>query len=101
MRDVLKIPVKDVIPRREESLALQGISSSKEPSDRIVKLYQNARQLFEAICRPIGVAADITKEDFARVYKGEGRNEPLTPVQEIFEKADRLALFVVTVGHDV
>ncbi len=101
MRGVLKIPVKDVIPGQKESLALQGISSMKEPSDRIVKLYKSARVLFEAICRPIGVVADITKEDFAHVYRGEGRNEPSTPVQEIFEKADRLALFAVTVGHEV
>ncbi|UCF71228.1 MAG: hypothetical protein JSW49_02815 [candidate division WOR-3 bacterium] len=101
MRNVLKISVKDVIPGQKESLALQGISSLKEPSDRIVKLYQGARESFEAVCHPVGVVADITKEDFVRVYRGDGRNEASTPVGEIFEKADRLALFAVTVGHDV
>jgi hypothetical protein len=100
MREVITIAAKDIIPGQEDTLALQGMSSLKKPSDSIVNLYRGASKLFKGICHPIGVVADITKGDFASVYQGEGRNEPLTPVGEIFAKADRLALFAVTVGHD-
>lgn len=101
MRDVVTIAVKDTIPGQEDSLVLQGISPLKKASDSIVKLYRTATELFAEICHPIGVIADITKDDFELVYRGEGRNETKTPVGDIFTKADRLALFAVTVGCEV
>jgi len=101
MRDVVRFVVKDVIPGQKDSLALQGISATKIPSDSVLKLYQDARELFTECCHPVGVIADITKNDFEGVYRGEGRNEPRTPVEDIFTKANRLALFAITVGHEV
>jgi hypothetical protein len=101
MRDVVTITVRDIIPGQEDSLTLQGMSSLKKPSDNIVNLYRGASELFAEICHPIGVMADITKGDFELVYRGEGRNDTQTPVAEIFTKADHLALFAVTVGHEV
>ena len=43
----------------------------------------------------------VDAKQFAVIYRGEGRNEPATPLEEIFFKAERLALFAATIGHEV
>ena len=37
--------------------------------------------------------------EFAAVYRGEGRNAPGSPLAEILRRAERLALFAVTLGE--
>ncbi|MBE0432342.1 hypothetical protein IBX73_02615 [candidate division WOR-3 bacterium] len=101
MRDVIKISVAEVIPDQNDSLVFQGISSSVEPSRRIVELYDCARDLFVACAQPAGIVADITQLDFAAVFYGEGRNEPDAPVAAICARASCLALFAATLGQEV
>lgn len=101
MRNVVKIAVRDVIPGEQDSLVLQGISAQKRPSAGVMQLYRKAREIYTECCHPIGAFADIDKRDFECVYRGEGRNNPKTPVGDIFTVAERLALFAVTIGHEV
>lgn len=101
MREVVEIAVGETVPDQSDSLVLQGIASGVTPPPRIIELYQAARELFVACARPVGLFADITPQDFAAVYRGEGRNEADTPVNSIFTRAERLALFAVTVGHKI
>jgi hypothetical protein len=57
-----------------------------------------ARDLFPKVAEPIGMYEQIAPAEFARVYEGEGDNEPRTPVGEVSRRARRLALFAVTLG---
>jgi cobalamin-dependent methionine synthase I len=45
--------------------------------------------------------AEVDRDAFGAIYVGEGRNAAETPLAGIFPRADRLALFAVTLGHDV
>jgi hypothetical protein len=49
----------------------------------------------------VGIVVDISLDEFAAVYRGEGRNAPQTPLEEIFPRATRLALFAVTLGEPI
>ncbi len=101
MRRIVSIAPDDIAPEQDEPLVLQGLKAGTKPSAAVLDLYHDALALFLACVRPAGVFADISKDEFERVYRGEGRNETRTPVQEIFPRAERLALFAVTVGQKV
>jgi hypothetical protein len=60
-----------------------------------------AMAIFLKLAAPIGVAADATAADFQRVFEGEGRNAPDTPLGRIFPKARRLVLYAATIGPAV
>jgi len=47
-----------------------------------------------------GVAAEISQDEFAFVFEGEGNNEASTPVGEIFSQSEHLSLFAVTLGPE-
>jgi hypothetical protein len=64
-------------------------------------VWRDAERLFAQLADPTGMLREIAAGDFARVYEGEGNNEPRTPVSDIAPQADRLALFAVTLGPRV
>jgi hypothetical protein len=89
----------DVAPDRDAVLEHQGIPVGTSVKDHIEELYQQAVELLADTVSPAGIMCDISAEDFAGVYEGDGRNEDKTPVGDIFSRADHLALFVVTLGE--
>jgi hypothetical protein len=79
----------------------QGIPAEADPGERTRALLQEA---LDGLCRlaaPLAVFQEITAERFEEVHRGEGRNEPRTPLQGIFPGATRLALFAATLGPAV
>ena len=99
MSDVIDISKDEIIPDQTDALALQGIHPGTKVSANILTLFDRAVEIFAKRARPVGIVAGIDKKDFGLVYAGEGRNDKNTPVAEIFQKADHLALFAVTVGQ--
>ena len=98
MTEILKYSAADVRPSRAAALENQGIPSDKAVPEEIDALCTAAFELLAKVAAPTGILAEIAKQDFETVYHGEGRNEPNTPVGDIFNRADDLALFCVTVG---
>ncbi|MDH4209846.1 MAG: hypothetical protein OEV79_00135 [candidate division WOR-3 bacterium] len=96
---MIEIRKQEIIPSQEDAFALQGISSGSKVSSNIILLFDQAVKIFAEHAQPVGIIAEISKNDFGIIYAGEGRNETDTPVAEIFQKADRLALFATTVGQ--
>ncbi len=99
MREIVEIRKQEIVPGQKDVLALQGISSGTKVSSNILMLFEQAVRIFTEHAQPVGIVAEIGKNDFGVTYAGEGRNEIDTPVAEIFQKADRLALFATTVGQ--
>jgi len=99
MRDAVEIGKDEIIPDQKDALALQGISPGTKVSANILTLFNHAVDIFAKLARPVGIVAEIGRKDFGLVYVGEGRNDTNTPVAEIFQKADHLALFAATVGQ--
>jgi hypothetical protein len=91
----------DTLPDRREVLRLQGIPAGVEPSARVVEIFEAAVDMYAEAAEPRALLACISQEAFAEVFRGEGRNAPVTPVEAVVPRADALALFVATVGARV
>lgn len=78
-----------------------GIPAGAPAGERTENLFREALELFGVLAQPRGLLADITGDAFGTVYRGEGRNEPDSPLPAIVPRADRLALFAVTAGRPV
>jgi hypothetical protein len=99
VREIIKIEKHDVIPDGQAVLALQGIPSMSKVSSSIRMLFDQAIDIFAELAQPVGIIADVDKNNFGIIYAGEGRNESDTPVAGIYQKADNLAFFATTVGQ--
>jgi len=98
MNTTLTFSADDIAPAPEAAYGLQGIPKDAPIPERVEALFAASLVLFRATVDAHGMMAPITREEFAKVYMGEGRNEPITPVGGIFPQADDLALFAVTLG---
>jgi hypothetical protein len=101
MREVVTIEVRDILPDQRSILKSQGIPSHAGPGQRVQALLAEAQALLRELAMPVGLWAGISREEFAEVYRGEGRNAPENPLLEIYPRAERLALFAVTLGEEV
>lgn len=101
MRERVGWTAVESTPPRAEALRSQGLPEGHEPSARIAALVESALAEYVAAAEPRGLVEEISREEFAEVYRGEGRNAPATPLEVIAPRAERLALFVATVGEPV
>jgi hypothetical protein len=101
MREIVRIEAAEVLPAPEVIAQRLGLPAGAEPDGRTQAAIREALDLLRAGAKPVGLAAEIGTADFAAIYRGEGRNEPETPLAEIFPHAEALALFAVTIGPDV
>ncbi len=101
MREIIEIATNDAKPNKDVVLEMQGIPSDTEPPSKIAKLFESAMGLFTESSQPVGIISEISIPEFEVVYNGESLNEERTPLEEIFKRADSLALFAITVGEKV
>ncbi|MFH0981649.1 MAG: vitamin B12 dependent-methionine synthase activation domain-containing protein [Planctomycetota bacterium] len=101
MTELLTFSAAQVTPDRAAVFETQGLPAGQEVPEGTETLYTAAIDLFAEAAAPVGILSEISPADFEIVYHGEGRNEPRTPVGDIFGRADRLALFVVTLGEAI
>ncbi len=101
MRRVIDIKTEDITPSITGILAHQGMPPHVQADEPTLKPAREAIALWEHLSQPVGIFAEIAIHEFAQVYIGESRNEPETPLPNIYQRANALALFAVTVGHDV
>lgn len=88
-------------PDRSLALACQGLPADVTLPDRVQRLTDSALELYTGLARPRGTYLEVSKEQFAAIYPGEGCNSERTPLEVIYPRAAALALFVVTLGDAV
>jgi hypothetical protein len=93
------ITTDNIIPDTEEILRHQGIPRGAVVKDHIRELMREAVEEFRKTAEPKCIMREISKSDFAKVFQGEGLNASDSPIGDIYEKADDLALFAVTMGQ--
>lgn len=98
MTGILQFMPAEVLPSRDAVLENQGIAPGTVVTKEIDALCRTAIDVLEATAVPVGVMEEISEDDFRGIYDGEGRNEPRTPVADVYMQADHLALFAVTLG---
>lgn len=101
MREVVEITAREIVPAPLDVLRNLGDTCRAGPNERMESMTQGALSLLARHSAPVGLLAEISAGEFEAVYRGEGKNEPETPLQEIFPRADHLALFAVTLGEAV
>lgn len=95
---ILHFSVDDVVPEARAVCQCLGIPRDVTVPAHIEDLYVDALYRFREEAAPIGIVAEISLEDFATVYEGEGLNAADAVVGQVFPEAERLALFAVTLG---
>lgn len=101
MNSVIEISVEQIKPDRTGVLQTQGIPSNVFPSPKVKALYDSAEELFLKLAAPVGIISDILVDMFKGIYSGNGLNAGDTPLENIFPKADKLALFAFTLGMEI
>jgi len=99
MPDVFKL--EDILPSQVDVLIQQGFKAGMEIPERISALFEDSLKLFKENAKPEGIIAEVSNNDFAHIYQGEGKNDFDNPLLRIYPKADYLALFAVTMGAEV
>ena len=101
MTEIITFQTDECAPERDAVFELQGIPADTAVDEKIAAIYARACDLLAEVAEPAGILCAISPPDFEVIYQGAGRNEPHTPVGDIFKRADKLALFVVTIGPRV
>ena len=101
MREVSRFPIDSCTPTAAEILAGQGVPAGRETPEPVAVSLCEARDRFRELAIPMSLVSGITKEEFAAVYRGEGKNAPQSPLAGIFPKAEQLVMFAVTIGEQV
>jgi hypothetical protein len=101
MRQIIDITVDRIKPDPTGVFQSQGIPPGTSPPKKVKELYDSAEELFFQLAAPVGIIADISIEEFAEIYPGNGNNEPDTPLEHIFPRANHLALFAFTLGKEI
>jgi hypothetical protein len=101
MREIIKIPAEKIIPARENVLQTQCIPPGEKLSEELESLFRESMKMLGQFSRTKAVMASISIPEFELVYCGEGLNEEETPLGEIINQADHLALLAVTLGEEI
>ncbi|MBM4116409.1 hypothetical protein FJ251_01520 [bacterium] len=101
MRKVFGFTAAEFVPAPEAVLRAQGVKRDRAADPRTAGLCTEALGLLEGLARPTGLLQELSRADFAAVYCGEGRNAERSPLAEIAPRAERLALFALTLGAPV
>ncbi len=99
MRQLLDFAPEETVPRRQDVFELQGIPPDAKVSEVIEELFRKALEQLAHVVTPAGLYEEIPVADFDAIYTGQGKNEKITPVQDIHPRAARLALFAITLGE--
>ena len=99
MSRVASMAVSAVTPDSASVLRAMGVPEGREPGARVAGVLEDAVHEFATLAEPRGIVSDIDRDEFAAVYAGEGDNESPAPLELVLPRAERLTLFVVTLGE--
>jgi hypothetical protein len=99
VRSVFRFTAGECVPQTGAVLAAQGMPPAL--SGRTSRLFEQALHLFRELAAPAAVCEEVGREDFGRIYQGEGRNAAETPLALAYPQAERLDLFCVTLGQAI
>ncbi len=101
MSKIISFNIKEIEPEKDVVFKENGYFPAKNISKKIQNLYEEALNIFRENSNPVGIFSEISKEEFEKVFLGEGSNSNETPVQNIYPEAELLTLFAFTLGKEV
>lgn len=101
MRRVIQFGVGEVLPSDERVLMRVGVPAGIALAAAVASLLREASARISNLAQPRGVFQRVAADDFALIFRGDGRNADETSLHEIVPRAEALALFVGTIGREV
>ncbi len=101
MRKIYNIKVENAAPRIEDIFQAQGVPVRTKTDDRTYRIAEEAISIFRQKAFPTGIIMEISKDEFAEIFQGEGNNSDQSPVKPIYEESIDLALFALTIEEDI
>jgi len=101
MNNTIQIEPSVIQPSMNDLFQAQSKNGNYSPSKQIQATAQKALEGFLALARPQGKFKEITKTDFNTTYIGEGLNDTVSPLQNIYPLADKMALYAITLGTEI
>jgi len=98
---MIDFPLPRLEPPEAAVVAALGLKGGRRPSPRSAELLRRALELFRGLSEPRGVSLPVTAEEFAAIFRGQGRNARHAPLEVIFPRAERLHLFAFTLGERI
>jgi len=99
MREFARFDAAEIIPPAEVVLHGLGLPEGPALCAPTWALLDSALKICAQWAEPRGVFEEISADEFAEVYRGEGKNAAATPLEIIFPRAEGLALFAATLGE--
>jgi hypothetical protein len=100
MTQIVEIPTSELTLTAEDVLAQQGVPPGTQMRTDIAEICTRSLELLHETATTVGIVSEISLQEFANVFEGEGGNEADTPVGEIYGQSEHLLLFAVTVGKE-
>jgi hypothetical protein len=101
MSDIVTIEASRTLPNVASILAAQGVPENRMNDPRSRRLAEEAQASYARLSVPVGLVADIAREEFGPLYAGEGHNAAQTPLDMMIPQSHVLALFAITLGEAV
>jgi len=101
MKKIIDIEIQKIIPDKTDVLGHQGIPSNAEVSNVILDLLTEAYKLFKKSAAPVSMIAELSIDEFEKIYQGEGKNAYDDILSNIYPDSENLALFALTMGEKV
>lgn len=97
----MNLPISDLLPQPDQVLHDQGLKKGAQVRELIYNLAEDALGIFSLTARPKGLLSKCSLDEFEGIFFGEGKNAAENPLENIYPKADHLALFALTMSHEV
>lgn len=101
MRGLKRFSGVEIAPSRAEVLRRMEMPADAAISPELEGILNAALVRFLDLAGPVGLVEPVSHQEFSAIYQGDGRNAPATPLEPIAARAERLSLFVATVGQAV
>jgi len=98
---MIDFPLARLRPDADAVYAALGLKSGRRPSPASAALLLRALEVFDTAGEARGLSRPVSAADFADIFHGRGLNAPGAPLEKIFPCADRLHLFVFTLGQRI
>lgn len=96
--EVFSISIADVCPDINQILSGPGFRRQSGAALRYRSIFEAALADFNSFARPRGVIAEVSIPEFETIYRSAEQDQQLTPVSQVFPRAQFIYLFAVTIG---
>ncbi|MFC1555822.1 vitamin B12 dependent-methionine synthase activation domain-containing protein [candidate division KSB1 bacterium] len=98
---ILSFTIPEIEPNNSQLLRDQGIPEDAKLNGKVLSVMEESLVIFRKTADPKRITAEISKEEFAQLVEGEGKNELDATIYKAYSQSDRLMMFALTIGKEI